>query len=228
MYFHLVFRLSLPSGLTFAFDPTGAQNGWQENLAPWDAYEQHRIHFIRNTRTLDAWGPEQRNRELERKILSSGELEVEIKLGQQFRLAYMAGVVDGYLKLKLPGKGMGELLHRLSDDRFEAVKKSLVNTAMENLRRYQREIDTGPTEKLYLDSDFQVYLTQTSKQFHSLQKVWFAEAEYKGLLGDGSDDSELKRAWSDRFEKASVEWMAREGCPRPKPPRDGFSLRLTH
>lgn len=209
MYFHSVFRLSLPSGLTFAFDPTGAQNGWQENLAPWDAYEQHRIHFIRNTRTLDAWGPERRKSELERGILSNGEYLMQ--QGQQVRLAFLAVVVDGYLRLELPGRGMEELLHRLTNERFEAIRKSLVNTAMENLRRYQRDIEAGPTEKLYHAPDSRVHLTQNSKQFHSLQKVWFTEAEYRELLGDGSDDSKLKRAWSDRLEKVSVEWMAREG-----------------
>lgn len=211
MYFHSVFRLTLPSGLRFAFDPTGTQNGWQENLAPWDAYEQHRIHFIKNIRTLDAWGPERCKSELERESLSNGELEVDMKICQQSRLAFMAVIVDEYLKLELSGKGMEELLHRLPDGHFEAVRKSLLNTVTDNLTRCQRDVDAGPTEKLYHGPDSQIYLTRNAKQFHSLQKVWFTEAEYRELLGDGSDDSKLKRAWSDRLEKVSVEWMAREG-----------------
>lgn len=211
MYFHSVFRLTLPSGLKFAFDPTGAQNGWEENLAPWDAYEQHRVHFIKHIRTLDAWGPERCKSELDRESLSNGELEVDMKISQQARIAFMAVVVDGYLELELPGKGMEELLHRLPDGRFETIRELLVKTVMENLRRCQRNVDAGPTEKLYHGPDSQIYLTQNSKQFHSLQKVWFTEAEYRGLLGDGSDDSKLKRAWSDRLEKVIAEWTTREG-----------------
>lgn len=211
MYFHLVFRLTLPSGLRFAFDPTGAQNGWQEYLAPWDAYEKHRIHFFKNIRTLDAWGPEQRMSELNRESLSTGEYLVEMKESQRFRLAFMTVVVEGCLRLKLPGRGMEELLHRLPDDRFEAARQSLVKTAVEKLRSYAKKIDTGPMEKLYHAPDYQIYMTQNSKQFHSLQKVWFTEAEYRELLGDGSDRSKLNRSWSDRLDKVVVEGMAREG-----------------
>lgn len=211
MYFHLVFRLTLPSGLTFAFDPTGAQNGWQEYLAPWDAYEEHRIHFIKNIRTLDAWGPKQRMSELNRESLSNGEYLVEMKESQRCRLAFMTVTVEGYLKLELPGRGMEELLHRLPDDRFESVRESLVETTVENSKRYAQKIDEGPTEKLYHAPDSQIYMTQNSKQFHALQKAWFSDAEYRELLGDGSDRSKLNRSWSDRLDKVVAEWKAREG-----------------
>lgn len=40
---HTVSQLTTASGLKFAFDPTAAQFGWKENLAPWDIYEQRRI-----------------------------------------------------------------------------------------------------------------------------------------------------------------------------------------
>lgn len=40
---HTVCRLTTSSGLQFAFDPTAAQFGWQEHLAPWDVYEKQRV-----------------------------------------------------------------------------------------------------------------------------------------------------------------------------------------
>lgn len=207
-YFHLVFRLTLPSGLRFAFDPAGTHNGWQENLAPWDTYEQHRIHFITKTVTLDAWGPEQRKSERERESLSNGKFNVRMERGRKVRLAFMAKVVDEYLGREFSGTGMEELLHRLPYKRFEAVRASLVNGVMEDLRRYQRDIDEGPTEKLYFDRDFQLCVTQNSEDFDFIKKVWFTEEEYWELLGDGSGHSTLKKAWSDRFEKAIVELKA--------------------
>lgn len=211
MYFHLVFRLTLPSGLRFAFDPTGAQNGWKEYLAPWDSYEQHRIHFIKDARTLDAWGPEWRRKELDREALSTGEFLAEMKIGQQCRLAVTAIAVDDYLGLELPGRGMDELLHRTSDDRFEAVRELLVKTSMMSLRSYAREIDEGPTEKLFRAPDSEVYVTRDSKLFHSLQKAWFTEAEYMELLGDGSNRRKLDRAWIDRLDKVLVVLEAEGG-----------------
>lgn len=42
---HMVSQLTTASGLKFAFDPTAAQFGWKENLAPWDIYEHRRIDF---------------------------------------------------------------------------------------------------------------------------------------------------------------------------------------
>lgn len=205
MYFHLVFRLTLPSGLSFAFDPTGAQNGWQEYLAPWDAYARHRIHFIKNIRTLDAWGPERRMSETEQERLSTGDLLGEMKLGQQSRLAFMAVTVEGFMSRELADIGMEELLHRIPDDRFEAFRVMFVKTAVESLRRYKRMIDEGPTERLYHAPDYQIYMTQSSEQFRSLQKAWFTEAEYKELLGDGLDCSKLNTAWAVRLEKMLME-----------------------
>jgi hypothetical protein len=47
---HEVIRLTIETGgggyLRFAFDPTGAQFGWQEYLVPWDEYVQHRVYQI--------------------------------------------------------------------------------------------------------------------------------------------------------------------------------------
>lgn len=111
MYFHLVLRITLPSGLRFAFDPTGLQNGWQEYLAPWDEYEQHRIHFIKDIRTIDSW------------VL--GGAMSEMTDGHHAFLALLA-LVEKSLGLRLTGGGLEELLYSFPDARFETVRESLV------------------------------------------------------------------------------------------------------
>lgn len=111
MYFHLVFRLTLPSGLKFAFDPTGAQNGWQEALAPWDAYEENRVHFIMDIRKINEC-----------------DLRLNMDSNQLVNLASIAfrDSVRGCLGLELTEGGREKLLHRLSDTDFETTKDSLV------------------------------------------------------------------------------------------------------
>ncbi|KAI3399141.1 hypothetical protein diail_7720 [Diaporthe ilicicola] len=45
---HTVSLLTTRSGLEFAFDPTAAQFGWQENLAPWWLYRRRRVDLLVN------------------------------------------------------------------------------------------------------------------------------------------------------------------------------------
>lgn len=113
MYFHLVFRLTLPSGLKFAFDPTCAQNGWQEALAPWDAYEEHRVQFIMDVRKINA-----------------GDLKMNVDNAPLVTLATIALLtsVESCLGLEVTKGGREKLLHRLSDTHFEISKVYLVKT----------------------------------------------------------------------------------------------------
>lgn len=111
IYLHRVFRITLSSGLRFAFDPAGAQNGWQEYLTPWDAYEQHRIHFIKDIRTIDASAL--------RGCMGDREKHDHV-------MSVFQSIVDSCLNLRVADGGMKELLYRLPDSRFEAARESLI------------------------------------------------------------------------------------------------------
>ncbi|KAK7748421.1 hypothetical protein SLS62_008577 [Diatrype stigma] len=50
---HEILRLTLPSGRQFALDPSAAQYGWHENLAPWEQYHQHRVDAISRIEMLE-------------------------------------------------------------------------------------------------------------------------------------------------------------------------------
>ncbi|KAK7708944.1 hypothetical protein SLS64_006424 [Diaporthe eres] len=126
IYFHVVFRITLPSGMRFAFDPTGAQNGWQEYLAPWDAYEQHRIHFIKDTRVVDARGL----------MECMGDTERD-----EMVIATVVAVVEGSLGRRLLGGGLEELLYSLSDARFETKRESLVKAFRELFMSIGTDVD---------------------------------------------------------------------------------------
>lgn len=139
---HLVFRIALPSGLKFAFDPTGAQNGWQEHLAPWDEYEKHRVHFIQGVRTMDAWNLGRCMAELENDVLSTGgqtgdpELELEQEL--KMRLALVALAVKPGLSLMLSKKETDQLFYRLPDDRYDAVRELTIRLATETFDKLRQ------------------------------------------------------------------------------------------
>lgn len=44
--YHTIAVLSTASGLEFAFDPTAAQFGWKEHLAPWALYRERRVDLL--------------------------------------------------------------------------------------------------------------------------------------------------------------------------------------
>lgn len=44
---HEVIRVTLPSVVHAAIDPTGIQFGWRDYLTPWSAFARHRIHRIK-------------------------------------------------------------------------------------------------------------------------------------------------------------------------------------
>ncbi|KAK3942826.1 hypothetical protein QBC46DRAFT_339077 [Diplogelasinospora grovesii] len=50
---HEISLLTLPSGTQVVFDPSAAQYGWREHVAPWDAYQHHRIYDIERREELD-------------------------------------------------------------------------------------------------------------------------------------------------------------------------------
>lgn len=126
MCIYVVLRITLPSGLRFAFDPTGAQNGWQEYLAPWDAYEQHRIHFIKDIRNVRAWGLKEAKEEMKRHEAPIPALMpvLESSLGP--------GIHDGAWE---------ELFYSLPDARFEAKRESLVKGFREMLTKCVKEVN---------------------------------------------------------------------------------------
>ncbi|KAK0616441.1 hypothetical protein B0T14DRAFT_246877 [Immersiella caudata] len=41
---HKIIRATLPVGIRVFIDHTAAQFGWNEVMAPWDKYQQHRVH----------------------------------------------------------------------------------------------------------------------------------------------------------------------------------------
>lgn len=125
IYLHRVFRITLRSGLRFAFDPAAAQNGWQEYLAPWDAYEQHRIHFIKEIRTIDASAL--------RGCIGAEKEDEEV-------MSLLQSVVDGCLNLRVTGGGLKELLYRLPDARFDTARESLIK-AFRNLMSFEVDAD---------------------------------------------------------------------------------------
>lgn len=125
--FHVVLRITLPSGLRFAFDPSGAQNGWQEYLAPWDAYEQHRVHFIKDIRIVDPWGLMEWMRERDKR--------------SETIIPVLVAVIERSLGLKLDDEGLKELLYSLPDSSFETKRESAVKACRELLMSCGTEVD---------------------------------------------------------------------------------------
>ena len=133
MYYHQVFRLTLPAGLRFAFDPTGAQSGWQEYLAPWDEYEKHRVHCIVEISRIDAWSTKRLMEEFDEAILSAVDTQGARELDIQIIFNLVACIVDTTLDVDFTNVGMTELLYKLPDDGFMAFKDYIIDFSRECL-----------------------------------------------------------------------------------------------
>lgn len=139
-YHHKVFRLTLPSGLRFAFDPTGAQNGWQEHLAPWDTYEKHRACFIEDISPMCELRREYLMAEIDGIRMPTNRFLGAMSCRVEFNL--VALFLNKALRAAFKGEGTNELLYKIHDSRFDAFMTlmTLSKAAFEAVRENEEDL----------------------------------------------------------------------------------------
>lgn len=109
---HVIVRLTLPSGLQYSFDPSAAQFGWKEYLAPWDEYARRRIHHI--------------------DLASVFRSESDIQVPRESRAKERAAAE--LIKVVRARKGGLRAILKLSDGQFEEAKKDLARTMEQSVQ----------------------------------------------------------------------------------------------
>ncbi|KAL1877012.1 hypothetical protein Daus18300_002621 [Diaporthe australafricana] len=126
---HSVARLTLPSGSRYVLDPSAAQFGWEESLAPWDEYARRRIHQIDDIAILQPHG------EAQGRIIDPKEVAPEFQ-GYTSAKEHVAAELVKILRAR---KGGIRALLKLSDGQFEKAKRDLVSTMEEFLLGFAKE-----------------------------------------------------------------------------------------
>lgn len=195
---HHVLRLTLPCGLGFAFDPTGAQYGWSEILSPWTPYKRHRVRLIISESRLMLGDPLQSG-PIPRSPCSHGETRRLIT-----RRALMSAVAEALVlaakETAIPGSKGADLqtvLCRLTDARYGRAIAVIMKRTERALSDKVEETKRGPCGRLYWDQNMRPCLTQDERMYDCLKKVWFTEKEYDDLNGPGR-----VALWKSRYESA--------------------------
>lgn len=115
---HVIVRLTLPSGLQYAFDPTAAQFGWKEYLAPWDEYARRRIHLIDLAAAFEPPGDTKAPHEDHTKPPEFDPVFFRTKERAAAEI----------IKVVRARKGGLRAILKLSDGQFEEAKKELAET----------------------------------------------------------------------------------------------------
>lgn len=206
---HDLVRVTLPCGLQFALDATGAQYGWREVLSPWPAYKTHRVRLVNAARTLEL-RDETGFRDYALGVCG-GRPRCEHGYAQiEFNRKHLMVFLTGKLVLEagLDG-GLRSILRDLSDAKFETSSKSMMERMREALRGEVEKIAQGPCEKMYWDQNMLTCITQDEQMYHRLKKVWFTEAEYDEL-----DEKKRMALWRWRFYIATRDMPSTTGICR--------------
>lgn len=122
---HGVLRLTLPLGVQYVFDPSAAQFGWKEYLAPWDEYARRRIHLIEQAAMLET-------------LVDTLVREAAITKPPGFpsiSLRAKEGAAAELVNVLRARKGGRRAMLKLSDSQFEEAKKDLVKAMEESIQR---------------------------------------------------------------------------------------------
>ncbi|KAI0131831.1 hypothetical protein BJ170DRAFT_611494 [Xylariales sp. AK1849] len=193
---HIVVRGTLASGRLVAFDPTGAQFGWDEIIMPWERYAQ-RVRLIYSIDTIKHGYRPCKG--------SSGLPSQDINaLIQQYFQNFMVRVSSTLREEAKPDE-----LHALwySPAKESAVIRAAITwKGRAMIRATARDFRHTPSFKLYRDRSFITRLTSNLEEFNLLKHVWLSEDEYVRVK---SDPSRLKELWVQRWRDLTL-WQNRK------------------
>lgn len=204
LYRHHPLRITLPCGLQFAFDPTAAQYGWKEIIAPWEAYLKHRAHnsirdvVIKEPVSMgEAWAlaKARANRQCDAPINEAAS-HFRRQLLEHVAMEFSLGAAK---HLNMFEENVVSVLQTsLLEDAFELVWKILFRQVQVATADYMRKKEERGIGKLYFDFDMQPHFIQKEETYRRLRKFWFTEDEYAAY----KSAQRRERAWKGRLKKA--------------------------
>ncbi|TRX91305.1 hypothetical protein FHL15_007727 [Xylaria flabelliformis] len=178
---HTVLCATLKSGEQIAIDIAGAQFGWRETVAQWEAWTSHRVAgklrsepfgYSQNTmQSLYPWIAPQ---------------FVNLSKSQRSSLAEkMQNTVQAAMKEnKIPSVTE---LYKLDAAAFASCKLAMLSSAEEALDKGLRELHDSKVGRCYIDARGQWQATTTKQQAEVLERVWLTDEDVKKAKDKGMD-----------------------------------------
>ncbi|KAI0539225.1 hypothetical protein GGR58DRAFT_512453 [Xylaria digitata] len=191
LYRHTVLRLTLKSNEQYVIDPTGAQFGWKETLAPWATWSE-----LRSAAT-DYQTFQRTSGSLRAAFLNSA-LETQ---QQEARAALIKSILEG-LKNALQTNCDGGSFDLNKLLRSNAVDYQRVEFSIKNMI-YQKVYIVITSEyhkdqyRLWVGGAPAFGINVAKNQAKTLKKIWMTPKEYDRLKGGGED---VRKIWVERLD----------------------------
>lgn len=195
---HAAIRVTLPSGQRFALDPTGAQYGWREHLAPWDDYERHRVHMIDSVAAVAAPAAAA-PAEMDAVYKPDGLWETEARRCMAVMARCLADRAAHHASRHLGFESLSALaLCAPEEADFVHARRALAEEARRFLAGYAARVEAGWMQKWYCDGAFaRPYSTRSEAAHDRLRGVWLTDAEVEASAGF----RQQKAIWRERFDR---------------------------
>ncbi|KAI0012185.1 hypothetical protein F4779DRAFT_634728 [Xylariaceae sp. FL0662B] len=185
---HSVIRATVYSGEQFAIDLTGAQFGWRETLAPWEAYKTHR-----------QTGEEVQAPDPALTALDSTHISQDERAQRLIRTSVTEIILEiirsTLEKHDIPLIGMLQL----PIGEFIEIKYEIISNASIMIPSFLSELNDGIHWRLFYDHNFNPHVTGYGDE--ALERIWFTDEEY-WCFKESHSQRWLGRARRERIQSA--------------------------
>ncbi|KAI0401258.1 hypothetical protein F4802DRAFT_609538 [Xylaria palmicola] len=186
---HPVLKLRLKSDEVYVVDLTGAQFGWMEVLAPWEAWRDLRVA------RADGQAPKYRQPNAHPKRPFPGDNELEA-CRQLARVAILSSMMEEVGRLAITKALRGPLDDFKSTERaFQRAIHQCVDKVVEG--KYHK-----PYYRLCPGTGTGARIELVKHRYKDYQGVWLSAREFDRLQGAGED---MKKIWKERLHKKCKE-----------------------
>jgi hypothetical protein len=195
---HEVMAVTLPSGISVVLDPTAAQLGWKEHVAPWDWYRKHRVHHVDQREPVPpipvgTWCVK----------AALPPLPADVGLGQSLLLETI--VLSLLPQIQTRSGGVKGFL-RLKGGEFEVARTAVVDAAKRGVSMLAEETNNVAQMPVHFA---RIIPPNPDGDEKCVQIVWHNQ-EDRRVAKD--DRQEIRMRWKARWDKVvAIEMPAREG-----------------
>jgi hypothetical protein len=198
---HKIVLATLGCGMEVALDPTGIQFGWKESMAPWSAYQKHRVYKGTSSRDLESELADiecvQSTAVLLNPLVTAGVLPDGTVVKRKGRMLMETVVLSLQRQLKERFGGVTEFL-RLKGGEFTTAQTAVVEAAKRGLTMLAGEINLGAEATTILVPAGGSGGSNNLQADMEMVIIWFNRSDGKAARGDVE---KLRRLWTARWDE---------------------------
>jgi len=190
LWVHEILRVTLPGGQKIILDPSAAQFGWVEYIAPAEHYLKHRAQAI-----CEAIAEPFPVDPMLNLIASMDLTSATVERKRKEAAALLAVAMQSYFSQSC---GSFAKFLDMKKDEFEVAHDAAIGEAKRVLENELRAFQQGDLYKFYLSGDLGIRVADDLQLCNKLKKVWYSEEEYEKLKGVSWA---LRRRYLNRYRK---------------------------